>query len=156
MKTYVLDNGLFLDKTTVPPTLCGYVFAALGKGAFSPESRIVIADEILENKTREATQAEIDTHNRLLGEMELRGMIEHGKGVLYLSFDSAPSVGRYYVATWSGAGKTYCTYVSKSWHNMAGKDGRKDVYFTLAGKRWHGVNIGDSQICRCHVLKRQR
>jgi hypothetical protein len=152
MKTFILDNGLFMDKATVPPTLCGYVFEFPGKGAFEPNSRFMIADEIRENKTREATPEEIATHNRLLGEMELNGMKEHGKGVLYLTRSED---GRYSVATWSGAGKTNCHHVRHSWHNFAGRDGRTDVYFTMAGKVWHGVNIGDSQICRCHVLKRQ-
>lgn len=152
MKTYVIDHGLFVDRSTVPPTACGYIFSALGKGAFEPNNRVVIADEIFENKTREATDAEIETHNNLLGRAELDAMEKHGKGILYLSRDVS---GSYFVASWSGLGKTFAT-VRKSWHNMAGRDGRRDVYFTLGGKRWHGVNIGDNQICRCHVLKRQR
>jgi hypothetical protein len=152
MKTYVINSGLFLDKTTVPPTACGFIFPALGTGAFEPTSRIVIADEIRENQTREATDAEIETHNNLLARAELAAMEKHGKGILYLSRDAN---GSYSVAAWSGLAKTFCS-VRTSWHNMAGKDGRKDVYFQMGGKRWHGVNIGNNQIVRAHVLKKQR
>lgn len=151
MKTYTLNHGLLVDTTTVPPTACGFIFSALGKGAFSPDNRIVIADETHENKTRELTDAEIETHNNLLARAELDAMEKNGKGILYLSRDVA---GNYSVASWSGLGKTFAS-VRKSWHNMAGKDGRKDVYFQMGGKRWHGVNIGDNQIVRAHVLKRQ-
>lgn len=152
MKTFSIQSGLFVDTSTVPPTACGYVFEALGKGAFQPCGRIVIADEIREGKTREATSEEIQTHNNLLARAELDAMEKHGKGVLYLSQDAN---GAYSVASWSGLGKTFAS-VRKSWHNMAGRDGRRDVYFHLGGKRWHGVNIGNNQICRCHVLKKQR
>lgn len=149
MKTLSIQSGLFVDASTVPPTACGYVFEALGKGAFEPCGRIQVADG---NASREATSEEIQTHNNLLARAELDAMEKHGKGVLYLSRDAN---GAYSVASWSGLGKTFAN-VRKSWHNMAGRDGRRDVYFTLGGKRWHGVNIGDNQICRCHVLKKQR
>lgn len=43
-----------------------------------------------------------------------------------------------------------------SFHNMAGRDGRTDYWFTGPdGKNWHGVNIGDMDLVRCHRLKRQ-
>lgn len=144
MKSYTLDNGLLLDKTTLPHTVCGYIFAFPGKGAFSPNSRILVESDTFLNQTREATAEEIQTHNRLLGEAELASLKKEGKGVLYLSHEN----GKYSVATWSGVGRVQCSYARKSWHNMAGHDGRTDVWFNLDGSQWHGVNIGNSQICR--------
>lgn len=39
-------------------------------------------------------------------------------------------------------------------HNMAGKNGRTDVWFIGPdGSTWHGVNIGDHQILRCKRTK---
>lgn len=29
---------------------------------------------------------------------------------------------------------------------------RVDVWFTFAGRRWHGANVGDNQILRCRPL----
>lgn len=148
MKIYWICDGLIQDTRTNPPTLCGPIVSAPNGASFAPDSRILIADV---EGSRDAKPEEIETHNRKLGEIELNAIKEHGKGVLYLTHDEKG----YFVSTWSGAGKTRCHSVRTSWHNMAGKDGRTDVYFVMAGKVWHGVNIGDSQICRCHVLKRQ-
>jgi len=146
MKNYTLDNGLLLDKTVTPPQLCGYIFNFSGHGAFAPDSRIQVESNGL---AREATEGEIQTHNRLLGEMELASLKKEGKGTLYLSKEN----GRYSVATWSGVGRVSCHHVRKSWHNMAGRDGRTDVWFSLDGSQWYGVNIGDNQICRVKRCK---
>jgi hypothetical protein len=149
MKTCSIFNGFLVHNTGTASIVCGYIFEALGKGAFEPTGRVQVIEG---DKTREATSEEIQTHNNLLARAELDAMEKHGKGVLYLSQDAN---GAYSVASWSGLGKTFAS-VRKSWHNMAGRDGRRDVYFVMGGKRWHGVNIGDNQICRCHVLKKQR
>ena len=152
MKNYISDNGLLLDKTTLPHTVCGYIFNFPGHGCFSPGTRVMVEDETYLGKTREATSEEIKTHNRLLGEMELASLKKEGKGVLYLSEEN----GKHSVATWSGIGRVSCHHARKSWHNMAGRDGRTDVWFSMDGSLWHGVNIGDSQICRVKRCKGKR
>jgi len=145
MKPFLIQSGLFIDSTN---TICGYVFNVLGHGAYHPAGLI----RVLENgKEREVTQEEVDTHNKALATAELAAIEKCGKGVLYLTTKD----GKYSVGTWTGDRKGLCDTVRTSDHNMAGRNGRTDVYFTLGGKRWHGVNIGNNQICRIHVLKRQ-
>lgn len=44
-------------------------------------------------------------------------------------------------------------FVKRSYHNMAGENGRRDVWFSdWAGQSWRGVNIGESQVLHCHKL----
>lgn len=144
--TYHNDNGLLVDPSTTPPTCCGYLFNFAGHGAFAPDGKAMLQNGTL----RDLTQDEVDTHNRLLGEAELAAIKKHGRGIMYLTRQPH---GSYHVATWTGQGRTLCHNVRRSWHNMAGKDGRTDVDFTLDGSRWHGVNIGDNQICRVKRCK---
>lgn len=67
--------------------------------------------------------------------------------VLYLSDREG------WVTNWPGTLKAPIDYVKRSYHNFAGRDGRRDVWFRFAGRRWHGVCIGDSQLTRCKPLK---
>lgn len=134
-------------KTDLIPNT-GYIFNFQGK-AFSPDG---MAGEL--------TQERIDAHNKALAQVELESLIREGRGILYLVlngeklFDCCAS--SWQVTQWAGGWKTKLSYLKTSFHNMAGKDGRTDVWFTGPdGKRWHGVNIGDNQICRVHRLKRQ-
>lgn len=75
-------------------------------------------------------------------------MIRNGRITLY--WDSRK------VTNWPGTLVfTECEYRS-SFHNMAGKDGRTDVWFAGPdGFTWHGVNIGDHQILRCKRTKQR-
>lgn len=155
-KNYTLDHGLIVDNTTTPPTCCGYIFNFNGHGAFDPGGKVKIDG-------RNATDAEIESHNSLLSRMELDGMKKHGRGVLYLhrevkhwQHEGKPATSTaYFVGTWAAKDtdriKVYHT--TTSFHNMAGRDGRRDVWFNLDGKRWHGVNIGDNDIVRCKMTK---
>lgn len=145
MKSFSIDSGLFIDDSN---TVCGYVFDVIGHGAFHPLGKVKILDN---GKEREASPEEVKTHNETLAKAELAAIEKAGKGMLYLTHKD----GVYTVSTWTGHGKVVCDTYRQSHHNMAGRNGRTDVYFRLGGKRWHGVNIGDNQICRIHVLKRQ-
>lgn len=146
MKTYRNDGGLLVDNSTEPPTCCGYIFNFAGHGAFAPGGKVQLQNGVV----RDLTQEEIDTHNRLLGVAEFEALKKHGRGILYLT-ESKPGESK--LSTWSGTNTVFPYRSRKSWHNMAGKDGRTDVWFSLDGSRWHGVNIGDNQICRVKRCK---
>lgn len=81
------------------------------------------------------------------GENERRDMMKRGKACLYLANG--------FVTNWPGSLKLRVRYQKSSWHNMAGKDGRTDCWFTGPdGKEWHGTSIGkDNQVLRCKRLK---
>lgn len=143
---YTLDHGLLVNASKTPPQCCGYIYNFTGHGAFAPNGKVQLQNGVL----RDVTPAEIDEHNRLLGEMEFEALKKNGRGVLYLTHQPH---GTYTVATWAGQGKRPCHNVRQSWHNMAGRNGRTDVDFELDGSRWHGVNIGDNQICRVKRCK---
>jgi hypothetical protein len=110
----------------------GYIFK-FEHAAFSPDGKVAIADN------------DIADHNKQLADREWEAMLQSGRGLLYLTGDT--------VSTWDGSHKVQVYGSRKSFHNMAGRDGRTDVWFMLAGSRWHGVNIGDNQICRVKRCK---
>lgn len=89
------------------------------------------------------------------GKRDAVAMERDGKAVLYLSHNhtgknpSAP----YTVGNWCGTLSFPVYGVRSSFHNFAGRDGRRDFWFTAFGREWHGVNIGDSQIARVRALK---
>ena len=149
---YTNNNGLLVDKSTTPPTCAGYIFNFQGR-AFAPDGKL---DGL--------TQEEIDTHNRLLADAEWSALKEHGRGVLYLTHKDIPAcppsngvqpleLKTLAVSTWAGQRFARVYHSRKSWHNMAGEDGRTDVWFMLDGSRWHGVNIGDNDLCRVKRCK---
>lgn len=145
MKT--IDHGLIVDNSTTPPTCCGYIFNFPRHGAFAPDGKVKVGGA-------ELTQEQIDTHNRLLGQAEWEAMLKRGRGVLYVSKSIPSSTGSHFiVGNWAGTHKVNCSDFRKSFHNMAGRDGRTDVWFYLDGSRWHGVNIGDNDICRVRRCK---
>lgn len=144
--TYHQNNGLLIDPATNPPTCCGYIFNFTGHGAFAPCGRVQLQNGVV----RDLVQDEINEHNRLLGEIEWTALKKHGRGVLYLTRDKDD---HYKVATWVDSNHVFPWRVSKSWHNFAGHNGRTDVWFNLDGSSWHGVNIGDNQICRVKRCK---
>lgn len=136
MSERVIDNGLIVDRSTTPPTCCGYIFRFNGHGAFAPDGKVPdFSDE------------EIATHNKLLSTMEWESAQKNGRAMLYLHEQDRK------VSTWTGSHSAPVYHMRKSWHNMAGKDGRTDVWFMLGGRRWHGVSIGDNQIVRCKATR---
>lgn len=78
-----------------------------------------------------------------------------GRAVLYLSEGGtkANPLAPFHVGNFPGTLEFPVYGVTKSFHNFAGVDGRRDFYFRAFGREWHGVNIGDNQIARCKVLK---
>lgn len=141
---YTLDNGLIV-RADDPKHCAGYVFEFKGHGAFDPNGALQV-------NGRPVTPDEIATHNKLLGEMEVAGLVEHGKGLLYLSKQAD---GTYSVQTWAGTWKTQAFH-TKTWRAAAfgGMIPAITVYFTGPdGKRWMGINKGHSQILRVRRLK---
>lgn len=94
-------------------------------------------------------------------------MAEHGKhDGLYLVVNrehQAPAVGMcgtggapYYVTNWPSTLRFPVYGVRQSWHNLAGRNGRRDFWFNGPdGFVWHGVNIGDQDLARCRRTKEQ-
>lgn len=139
MKTaQITDSGLIVDNSTSPATAFGYIMAFDGQGNFSPSGKVA-----------DFSVAQIDAHNRALGLAEIESMKTHGRGVLYLVVNA----GRWHVTAWADGFKVAVQHMKKSFHNFAGREGRTDVWFTFDDSLWHGVNIGDSQICRVRRCK---
>lgn len=124
---------------TIPST-AGYLFAHNGR-AFSPDGAV-----------GSPSQTEVDQHNARLALAELEMLKASGRGVLYLTKDDS---GAYKITQWSGSHicDVHPWRARTSWHNMADKDGRTDVWFNFDGSTWHGVNIGDNQILRVKRVK---
>lgn len=89
--------------------------------------------------------------------MDRTQMDTDGRATLYLvkRIRLADGGGAFYVTNWPGSLEYRVQSSRTSWHNMAGKDGRTDVWFTdHAGKQWHGYQIGHyTQICHCKRVK---
>lgn len=126
-----IENGLIVNDGKP----AGFLFR-FERGIYSPDG--VQAD---------FTDAQIAEHNRRLGELTVAQMQQTGRALLY-----ATGCGE--VGTWDGSQRWTIEHSRKSWHNMAGKDGRTDLWFCVDGARWHGVNIGDNQIVRARRVKR--
>jgi hypothetical protein len=124
-------------QSTIPAS-AGYIFNLSGR-AFSPDGAI-----------GSPSQADIDAHNARLAAAELEALKASGRGVLYLTRNAD---GSHSVSQWSGGLCRPVYALRKSWHNMAGKNGRTDFDFSFDGSRWHGVNIGDNQIARVRRCK---
>lgn len=123
----------------------GYIFNFTGHGAFDPNGKV-----------GEIPQADIDAHNKQLAQREIDAAKETGKAVFYLSRAKVCRDGfkRDFVATWDGSFEFMVCNQNTSRHNTAGK--RFDLWFVGPdGKNWHGVNIGDNDIVRCHRLKQE-
>jgi len=73
------DSGLIVDSAN-PGRCAGYIFNFAGHGGFDPDGKV-----------GEFTQAEIDRHNSLIAQAELKALIERGKGCLYLT-NKTPTV----------------------------------------------------------------
>ena len=75
----------------------------------------------------------------------------NGHALLYLVRPPGTNIT---VQDWAGTLRITPDRVSKGRHNIGRT--RWDVWFTHEGQAWHGVNIGDNQILRCHVVKGRR
>jgi hypothetical protein len=90
------------------------------------------------------------------GGKDAEAMERDGRATLYLVTDRTDSDGRkrYAVTNWPGTLRIPLHgQPRQSWHNMAGRNGRRDVWFAWRGRNWHGVNIGDSDILRVNAIK---
>lgn len=125
---------------TKPINNFGFIFNFKGHGSFDPNGKVEVNGQ-------ELSQEDINKHNSLLAYREWQNMIKGGSGVLYLLNNGE------FVGDWIGENKLNINYSRESFHNMAGKNGRRDVWFRLDGSRWHGVNIGDNNICRVRRTK---
>jgi hypothetical protein len=138
---YRIDNGLIVSGSTDCPQCTGYIFDFSGHGAYEPNGKI---------GNLELTREQIDTHNKLLAQIEREAMIKTGRGILYL-LKVSPT--EYRISQFNGDNKLSITRFKTSRHNFAGKNGRRDVWFEMNRQDWHGVNIGDSQILRVKRIK---
>ena len=118
---------------------CGYLMSFEGKGIYSPDGKV------------EVTKEQLTEHNNNLQVRELETLKKYNKGVLYLT-ETGNREGL--VSQWAGNVIARGVPLKKSWHNMAGPNGRTDVWFDFDGSTWHGVNIGDNQILRVKRNKR--
>lgn len=83
-------------------------------------------------------------------EQDKQQMRQDGRITLYL----VERDGRHYVTNWPGSLEIPVKSFRKSHHNMAGKNGRTDVWFTFEGQNWHGYQIGQwNEICHCKRTK---
>ena len=143
----------------------GYIFNFTGHGTYDPTGRVSIGNLSL-------TQAQVDTHNKVLGEAELAAATEQGRGLFYLSYETPQCTpdnprwqqenrGEWYkknytVSNWSGLFKVRA-FVTQS--RVAGYNcsTRRHVYFTGPdGQRWYGIQQGEhTQVCRARRLKKQ-
>lgn len=127
----------------------GYIFNFSSHGAFAPDGKI----------EGQPTQEAIDAHNKTLADLEIEAAKRDGKACLYLHkrTDSIGTPGKTWnVGSWNGSHLFPVYYSKKSFHNMAGRDGRTDVWFIFDDSVWHGVNIGDNDIVRCKRTKEAR
>lgn len=78
-------------------------------------------------------------------------MDKDGRATLYL----VNRDGKYFVTNWPASLSYPVQSFRTSWHNIAGKDGRIDFWFTdHAGKHWHGYQIGAyNEIAHCRRVK---
>lgn len=140
---YPIKDGLIVGPE--PGRCAGYILNFGGHGGYDPTGRIEVGGVPL-------TQEQVDTHNRILGEAEAKHAVETGRGVLYLT----GKPGEYRVSTWAETFKAPWVHVEKSLTPGFNCSTRYHVHFTGPdGKRWYGINQGDSQIVRARRLKKQ-
>jgi hypothetical protein len=86
------DNGLLVKVHDGSRQCVGYIFNFQGRGAFDPDGKMTISG-------RDITQPEIDTHNRLLSEGEIKGLDENCQVGQSGMFYFTPKKG---ITTWIG------------------------------------------------------
>lgn len=112
-----------------------------------------------------ATGYGVDRDNRKIcyaccGYHDRAEMMLTGRATLYLTYDVIPAkpgtpwgrgIHNARVTNWPGS-LSIRAGIKSGRHNIAGR--RYDVWFTFAGRTWHGVQYGDNtQICHCRITK---
>ncbi len=122
----------------------GYIFNFREHGAFDPDGKV----------SGQLSQSEIDAHNAALAILEWAQLIAAGRGILYIQKPATKpgETSAFHVTQWSRGQSCKVYYSRWSRHNMA-REGRRDVWFILDGSVWHGVNIGNNDICRVKRTK---
>ena len=125
----------------------GYIFNFGNERIYDPDGRI---EEPL-------TDEDITNHNKRLAQIEVENAMKTGRATFYIGHtqnpdDVYPWIKQYHVGTWDGSYR-WNAYVKTSWHNFAGKDGRRDCWFNINDQRWHGVNIGNSDMVHAKRVK---
>jgi hypothetical protein len=151
MKLETLDNGLLVDSEK--SQYLGFIIDCNGKGSYTPNGKT----------PEELTPEQIKRHNEALASIEWQRLKETGKGILYLTTIEESLVssncgknrfsGKYKVSDFTSSHSINVAIVTKSFHNLAGRNGRTDLHFCLDGSVWHGVLIGDSQLLRVKRTK---
>lgn len=154
MTTYEIQGGLIMKPGT--DECAGYIWNVQGQGAYDPTGKIKVGN-------LELTQAEVDAHNKILGEAETKAAVKNGKGLFYFTEhkkDICYTNGRAYagkVANWIGNFKAPWVYAEK--FQAAAWGGGIDafnIWFTGPdGKKWYGVLKGDTQAFTARRLKKQ-
>lgn len=94
-----------------------------------------------------------DCHTKL----EIGKMNQEGKVSLYLTQTPSRLGYDYQIVNYAHTIEFACQRPKFSFHNLAGKRGRRDIDFVGPdGAKWHGVNIGDSQVIHCKRKKKQK
>jgi len=114
----------------------------------------VCGKEITREKDSILTGYGIDKDNNKVcfaccGERDKKDLIETGKMFGYLAKDEQGN----YFGNWPGSFKIRVGYIRKSNHNFAGRNGRRDFWFSFNGCNYHGVNIGDNECARVKRVK---
>lgn len=82
------------------------------------------------------------------GKMDYDTMTKENRITLYLN---TPKDSVWYLTNWPGTMKIDIRQHKEGRHNITGK--RYDVWFSFAGKKWHGVQYGDNtQLCHCKAV----
>ena len=121
---------------------------------FNFDGRICDPDKLIEEPL---TDEDITNHNKRLAQIEVENAMKTGRATFYIGYtqnqdDVYPWIKQYHVGTWDGSYR-WPAFVKTSWHNFAGKDGRRDCWFSINGQRWHGVNIGDNDMVHARRVK---
>ena len=142
--TYTIKDGLITGPGE--GQCAGYIFKFGEHGAYSPTGKIKVED-------RELTQIEIETHNKILETAEIDAAVQAGRGLFYF----AKEQGVYTVTTWCEGFISPWVFVRQFYAPaFGGRITAYHVWFTGPdGKKWYGINKGDSQIVRARRMKGQ-
>lgn len=158
---YKIEGGLITGPEE--GKCAGYIFNFQGHGSYDPTGKIKVGE-------LELTQEQVDAHNKILAEAEMKAVIAQGRGLFYLSYDTpkcSPDNPRwkqenagtwresnYRVSNWTGTFNVKA-YVQKSF--TPGFNCSTRIYFTGPdGKQWYGIHQGEfGQVCRARRLKKQ-
>jgi len=116
----------------------GYIYK-VGNEIYDPNGKI---EESLSDD-------DIILHNTKLATMEVEAARKKGRATFYILQNKS-------VGTWDGTYTWPIKQIKTSWHNFAGLDGRRDIWFMIDDQQWYGVNIGDTDIVRAKRIEKSR